>query len=289
LRIGRSGAVLFLGLLLLGGAPLVQSVGGQVERGATTIAATPHVEPLATSTVTTVSSITSTQPLPFAINGTIWQDESGDTCADCTYSVHFESSGSNVFFLAMFYLTDPSCPSAVGTEFVNVDVGSDGSMLNDAPGHTTMQLCTRASNPVVADCGQDALWSTTYSLTVTQNSISGVYQGQYWTWDTAADGSISNCKIDHNYSQPFTLTPVFSTASQSSSATSTAATSQQNTGPTNSPPSQTSSRSSTNSSSTSTSTHTSASGSPGLEIVIVVAVVLVLVAGVSWVFLRTKR
>ena len=221
------------------------------------------------------------------VNGT-WEDNSDGTCTDCTYSVSITNTGPNVFFLAIFYQTDSTCPAALGTELMNVDVGSNGSMLNDAPGFTNIQLCTRASNPVVADCGQQALWSAPYNVTVSQTSISGEYQGQYWTWDTDANGDITNCRIDHNYSQPFTLTPVFSAANQTSStASSSAATSEQNTQPISS--SQSSSRSTTNSSSTSTSTHTKGSGLPGLEIIILAAAVLVVLAGVSWVFLSRRR
>jgi len=253
------------------------------------------VEPLAATSTTAGVSTQPLQSLPSSlagVNDTIWEDSSGGTCADCTYQVFLApGTGPNTYFLAIWYLTDPSCPPAAQTELVNLDIGGNGTMLNDNPGFTHMELCTRASNPIVQDCGQDQIWYVDqFTLTVTQSSISGEYQGQYWTWDTDANGAITNCTIDHNYSQAFSLTPVFSTASQTSStASSSAATSQQSSGPTNSASSHTSSRSSTNSSSTSTSTHTGASGYLGVEIIAAGVVVLLVAAAVSWVFLKRRR
>jgi hypothetical protein len=297
LRLGRSGAVLLVGLLLLGGGPLVQSVGGQVWRGPTTAAASPNVKPLAATSATNSVSTQPLQPLPSSlagVNGTTWEDNSDGTCSGCTYQVFLTPAQGppNTYFLAIWYLTDPACPPAAQTELVNLDIGGNGTMLNDNPGYTHMELCTRASNTIVQDCGQDQIWYVdNFTLTVTQSSISGEYQSQYWTWDTDANGAITNCRIDYNYTQAFSLTPVFSTATQTSStASSSAATPQQSNGPANSPPSHTSSRSSTNSSSTSTSTHAGASGYLGVEIIAAAVVaVLVVLAGVSWVFLLRRR
>jgi hypothetical protein len=282
-------------LLLLGGGPLIRSAAGQVGRGSTTAAASPNVEPLAATSTTNGVSTQPLQPLPSSlagVNDTIWEDNSDGTCSGCTYQVFLmPATGPNTYFLAIWYLTDSTCPPAAQTELVNLDIGANGTMLNDNPGFTHMELCTRASNPIVQDCGQDQIWYVDqFTLTVTQSSISGDYQGQYWTWDTDANGVISNCRIDHNYTQDFSLTPVFSTANQTSStASSSAATSQQNAGPSNSPPSHTSSRSSTNSSSTSTSTHTGASGYLGVEIIAAAAVVLLVAVAASWAFLRRPQ
>ncbi len=269
MRLGPTGAVLLFGLLLLCGGPMLPSAIGHV--GLTSAGVSPHAEPLAAASTTSVS----TQTLPSSltgINNTVWEDSSGGTCADCTYTV-FLSPGSapNTYFLAIWYLTDPSCPPAAQTELVNLDIGANGTMLNDNPGYTHMELCTRASNPIVQNCGQDQIWYVdNFTLTVTQSTISGDYQSQYWTWDTDSNGNISNCSIEYNYTQSFSLTPVFSSTSSSSIAPSSSATSQ-NTGSTSPPPVQTSSSSKTTSSSSSTTTSTNSGGSGHLEVYILAA------------------
>ena len=282
-------AVLFVGLLLLGGGPLIQTAGGQVWTGSSAAAGFPHLEPLASS-ATTTSVSTQTLPSSLAgVNGTTWEDDSGGTCADCTYSVFLQpgTGAPNAYFLAIWYQTDPSCPPAVGTELVNLDIGGNGTMLNDNPGYTNMELCTRASNPIVQDCGQDQLWYVNnFTLTVTQTSISGQYQSQYWTWDTASDGSITNCSIEYNYEQSFTLTPVFSSTSLSSNATTTP---QQNTATGNTSPVQTSGNSkTTTSSSTTTSAHSGGSGYLGVEILAVASGLIVVGVAAYWVVLRKR-
>jgi len=293
LWLGPTGAVLFVGLLLLGGGPLLHSVGGQAGGGSTSAAASPHAEPPAATSTTTNASTQPLQPLPSSlagVNDTIWQDSSGGTCADCTYQVFLTpGTGSpNTYFLAIWYLTDPSCPPAAQTELVNLDIGANGTMLNDNPGYTHMELCTRASNPIVQDCGQDQIWYVDqFTLTVTQSSISGEYQSQYWTWDTASNGAITNCSIENNFEQPFALTPVFSSTSLSSGTTSSA-TSQQNAGNSNPPPVQTSSSSRTTSSSTTTSTHSGGSGHLEVYILAAASVLVVVAAATSWVVLRKK-
>jgi hypothetical protein len=296
LGLGSSGAVLFVGLLLIGGGPLIQSAGGQVGAPSAAAAVSPHVEPLATTSTATTSVSTQTLPPNLAgVNGTIWEDDSGGTCSDCTYSVYLTPGGvstPNSYFLAIWYLTDSSCPPAVQTELVHLDIGGNGTMLNDNPGSTSIELCTRASNPIVQDCGQDQIWYVdNFTLTVTQSSISGEYQSQYWTWDTASDGAITNCSLEYNFTQPFTLTPVFNSTSVSSSAT----TSQQNTSTANTPPVQTSGGSTTSSSSSSSSTTTSrtttstnSGGSGHLGVEILVAASVLVVAAISWVFLRKR-
>ncbi len=281
---GSSVAVLLVGSLLLGGGPLIRTAGGQVGGGSTATAASPHAEPLAGASLP--SSLA-------GVNDTIWEDSSGGTCADCTYQV-FLSPGTapNTYFLAIWYLTDSSCPPAAQTELVNLDIGANGTMLNDNPGFTHMELCTRASNPIVQDCGQDQIWYVdNFTLTVTQSSISGEYRSQYWTWDTASNGAISNCSIENDFTQSFTLTPVFSSTSLSSSTTTT---SQQNNAPANSSPVQTSrsstasSSSSSLSSSTSTSTHSGGSGHLEVYILAAASVLVVVAAAVSWVVLRKR-
>jgi hypothetical protein len=285
LSLGRLGTLLLVGLLLSGGGSLIQSAGGRVWGGSTSAAASPHPKPLAAASTPLPSNLA-------GVNGTTWEDSSGGTCADCTYSVYLTPGGvstPNSYFLAIWYLTDPACPPAVEQELVNLDIGANGTMLNDNPGFTHMELCTRASNPIVQDCGQDQIWYVdNFTLTVTQTSISGEYQSQYWTWDTASNGAISNCSIEYNYAQPFALTPVFSSTSVSSSTT----TSQQNNATANPPPVQTSGSSTTrssalSSSSTTTTTHSGGSGYLGIEILLAVSVLVVVGAG-SWAVLRRR-
>jgi hypothetical protein len=288
MTLGRSGTLLLVGLLLSGGGSLIQSAGGQVLGGSTSAASSPHPEPLAAASTPLPSNLA-------GVNGTTWEDSSGGTCAECTYSVYLTGGGvstPNSYFLAIWYLTDPACPPAVGQELVHLDIGANGTTLNDNAGGDFIELCTRASNPIVQDCGQDQLWYVNnFTLTVTQTSISGWYQSQYWTWDTASNGAISNCSIEYNFTQPFTLTPVFSSTSlSSSSASSSASTSQQNAGNTNTPAGQTSSSSTTGSSSSSTTTSTHSGGSGRLEVEILVAapILFVLLVG-SWFFLRKRQ
>jgi hypothetical protein len=278
-------AVLFVGFLLLGGGPLIQSAGGQVGGGSTSAAASPHAEALAKTPGSLPSNLA-------GINGTTWEDDSGGTCAECTYTVYLTPggvSGPNSYFLAIWYLTDPACPPAVGQELVHLYIGANGTSLNN-PQSDYIELCTRATNPIVQDCGQDQLWYVNnFTLTVTQTSISGQYQGQYWTWDTASDGSITNCSIEYYYYQSFTLTPVFSSTSLSSNATTTP---QQNTATGNTSPVQTSGSSRTTSSSSSSSTtasaHSGGSGYLVVEILAAAAVLLVVGVATYWVVLRKR-
>jgi hypothetical protein len=286
-------AVLFVGLLLLGGGPLIQTAGGQVWAGSRAAAGFSHPEPLASNSTTTGVSTQTLPPSLAGVNGTTWEDDSGGTCADCTYTVFLQAGtgAPNTYFLAIWYQTDPSCPPAVGTELVNLDIGGNGTTLNDNPGFTNMELCTRASNPIVQDCGQDQIWYVNnFTLTVTQTSISGQYQSQYWTWDTASDGSITNCSIENYYYQSFTLTPVFSSTSLSSGATTTP---QQNTATGNTSPVQTSgssktTSSSSSSSSTTTSAHSGGSGYLGVEILAAASVLLVVAVATYWFVLRKR-
>jgi hypothetical protein len=292
LGLERLGVVLFVGLLLVGGGPLIQSVGGQVGAVSTAAATSPPVEPLASTSTATSASTQSLPPSLAGVNGTIWEDDSGGTCAECTYTVYLTAGGvstPNSYFLAIWYLTDPACPPAVEQELVHLDIGANGTTLNDNAGGNFIELCTRASNPIVQDCGQDQLWYVAnFTLTVTQTSISGEYQSQYWTWDTAADGTITNCMLENNFTQPFTLTPVFNSTSVSSSAT----TSQQNPATTNSSPVQTSGSSTTSASSTTTSTTTSTrsggSGHLGVEILAAASAAVVVLAAASWLILRKR-
>lgn len=286
-RFIRFGTLLFIGLLFVNSALLVNSTHMPVVRASIA----PRIELLAIASTTTGlipnSTTTTTQSLPFSMNG-IWEDISDNTCSDCTYLINLQSTSSNGFLLSAWYQTDPNCPAAVGTEMMNVLIGSNGSTLNGAPGYTFMYLCTRASNPIVADCGQPALWSTTYNLTVSQNSISGEYLGQYWTWNTDSNGAISDCSIEYNYSQPFTLTPVYNTTSLSSSAITFQ---QQSTGPNNPVLGQsstsTSQRSTATTSNTSTTTTSSKSGPLRIEILVAAAVLIVVIA-TGIVFLRKR-
>jgi len=153
LRLEPLGAVLFVGLLLLWAGPLFPLAAGQAGIGPTGAADSPHAEPLVPAS-----------PFPpnlAGVNGTTWEDSSGGTCADCTYSVYLSAGGvstPNSYFLAIWYLSDPACAPAVGQELVHLDIGGNGTTLNDNPGSNFIELCTRASNPIVQDCGQSQLW-----------------------------------------------------------------------------------------------------------------------------------
>ncbi|MGA2664248.1 MAG: hypothetical protein ABSF83_04825 [Nitrososphaerales archaeon] len=127
-----------------------------------------------------------------------------------------------------------------------------------------------------------------FTLTVTQTSISGEYQSQYWTWNTASDGAITDCSIENNYEQSFTLTPVFSSTSLSSGAT----TAQQSSATTNPGAVQTSGSSRTSSSSSpsssTTSTHSGGSGYLGVEILAPALLVLVVAVAAFWAVLKKR-
>jgi len=268
----RVGVVLFVGLIMLNGAAMVQSASGQVVGVSSALAQSPLVGPLAT---------TSTAPPTSTLNITgTWQDDSGNVCSDCTFSIKASPlSGPNPYNLYSFtgsYQADPSCPAATGTEFIDsVVFGNNGSTT--AP--FFIGLCTRPTNPIVQNCSQPSLWSTTFNATVSPNTITGAYLSQYWIWNTTSTGAIipSTCHISYTFSQPFTLVRMSSPATPPSNSS----TSQQNSGSPTVPIVQTSTTSSSGSSST------PRSGSGGI-LLPVGLVILLVVVGVGFVLLKFR-
>jgi hypothetical protein len=239
--LSRLGVALFVGLIMLSDGAIIQSASGQVTGGSSARAQSPLIGPLAS---------TSTAPLMSTLNLTgVWQDSSGNICSSCTFEIQASLLSApnpyGLYSLKGNYQADPSCPAATGTEFIDsVVFGNNGSTT--AP--FFMGLCTRPTNAIVQNCSQPSLWDTTFNATVSQNSITGDYESQYWVWNTTSSGAIipSTCHINNNFSEPFTL------VRESSSATppSNSSTSQQNSGSSTVPLVQTSTTSSTSSSST---------------------------------------
>jgi len=290
------GLYLLLGLVVLGGT-LVQ-VPSTPER----VRISP--EPLATTTVTTLSTTLSSTTFP---SGTVALNCPGLNLENCgvwtdgnnnTFSVQ-QFVGNNWFSLTATYLTDPACPPALGTPFfISADFNDSGVTPFVGEIHQpTINTCTRATNPIVENCSQPAIWMTTFNATVHVNagtgqiSIMGQYLNQDWTWDTV-NGTITNCSLDGMSPSDFTLTQVLaSPTTNSTSGTpipSTSTSSQgQGTGNGSGSPGQSSSHSSTTNNST--STHSASSGTPGLALLYVAGVTAVVaVAAVSWSFLRKR-
>jgi hypothetical protein len=263
LRLVQLSVVLILGLLVLTGRPLDQLAGGSVGGAAVSGAAFPRVGPLATnSTTTNVSTLN--------LNGT-WQNAAnGDTYAVLEQPIAQSNGSVRSWFFGATYLTDPGCPGAIGSEYISSGYNTSGIMQGIIGKEGYMKLCTPATNPVVADCGQPAFWTTSFNATVSPDIISGYFLDQYWTWDTGANGSVTNCEMEYNFWQPFSLTPVFASANSSSAS----GTSQQGTGSTTPPTVQASGHSTSSSSSTSTK-----SGLGGL-LPVGLAILLVVVAAV---------
>ena len=263
--------VLVLGLVLITGRPLDQLAGGSV--GGATAAApralSPLISPLATnSTTTNVSTLN--------LNGT-WQNAAnGDTYAVLEQPIVQNGSVHSWFFGAT-YLTDPSCPGAIGSEYISSGYNSSGIMQGTIGKEGYMKLCTPATNPVVADCGQPAFWTTSFNATVSPNIISGDFYDQYWTWDTGANGTITNCELEYSFWQPFTLTPAFASANSSAASSTT----QQGTGSTTPPTGQTSGHSTTSSSSTSTKSGLGGGLLPIGLVILIVAVAAIFVV-IKW-------
>ncbi len=257
--------------------------------------------PLATTTVTSIQYTTQSGQTYLACAGLnsedcgVWQDGNGNT-------FHMEQFiGNGYFELTATYVTDPACPPALSTlYFFDSDFLSNGSSWNHPSLPSTINTCTRATNPIVENCSQPAIWSTTFNATVHANaatgqiSILGQYMNQDWTWDVS-NGTITNCRLDGMSPADFTLTPV-NPAGPSTNSTSgtpipsTSSTSQgQGSGKGNTSPGQTSSHSSSTSTS-SASTHSGSSGVPGFAVLLTaLAVVVVVAAGVSWSILRRPK
>ncbi len=297
------GASLLLVLVLLNMNLQVPSASSPVTAAPAPKADLPMPGPLATTNVTSIQYTTESGQTYLACAGLnandcgVWQDGNGNT-------FHVEQFRGNGYFeLTATYVTDPACPPALSTPyFFDSDFLSNGSSWNHPSLTSTIYTCTRATNPIVENCSQPAIWSTTFNATVHANaatgqiSIMGQYMNQDWTWDVS-NGTITNCRLDGMSPADFTLTPVTPAGSSTSSTAGTpipSSTASQgqgsgngNTGNGNTSPGQTSSRSSSTTSN-STSTH-SGSGVPGFAVLLTaLAVVVVVVAGVSWSILRKR-
>ena len=301
MRFKLLGASLLLTLVLLGVNLQIPSAASPVTAASAPKGALP--EPLETTNVTSIQYTTVSGQAYLACAGLnandcgVWQDGNGNT-------FHVEQFRGNGYFeLTATYVTDLACPPALSTPyFIDSDFLSNGSSWNHPSLPSTIYTCTRAANPIVKNCSQPAIWSTTFNATVHANaatgaiSIMGQYMNQDWTWDVS-NGTITNCRLDGMSPADFTLTPVTPTGPSTSSTAGTpipSSTASQgqgsgngNTGNGNTSPGQTSSRSSSTTSN-STSTH-SGSGVPGFAVLLTaLAVVVVVVAGVSWSILRNR-
>jgi hypothetical protein len=158
-----------------------------------------------------------------------------------------------------------------------------------------MSRCTPASNPIVENCSQPAIWDTTFNATFTNSSITGEFIGQYWTWNTTSSGAITDCQLNYTYAAGFALNRV---APNTTSYYSISSSQKNNSGSGNPPsgnqgssPSSSSSKTS-NSSSTTNSTNTTTTKSGGtlktLIYTAAAAAVLVVGVGVGVIFLRKK-
>ncbi|HXW36622.1 MAG TPA: hypothetical protein VEJ36_01785 [Nitrososphaerales archaeon] len=234
----------------------------------------------------TTSATTPPYNWSFNLTGS-WINNNGDiiVISDTTTTFHGQSGD----FLYGKYLTDTSCPVIIGHYFIQSIDGMAENVVNSTGGITngSMQRCTPANTPLVENCSLNQIWGTTFNATVSENSITGEYEGQYWVWNTTSNGSIipSTCREDYTFSEDFSLTrysPVSVSNSTAVTQSSSSAEGQQS--------SQTS-KSST-SASTSSSSSSSKGSSTGGTLLIGIAgagVVIVIALVLSLVFLRKKR
>jgi hypothetical protein len=293
------GAVLVLGLLFLNGAIQLRSASGSVGDASDAHAALPHADQ-------TGSNSTTATRQPLDLNGT-WQGNNGNTYTITegeTDPGFCEGGGSNpCLSLRAVYLTDPSCPSEVGQTYISAQWNDSNNTIG--PGdNPEMYLCTSSTNPIVQNCSQPADWTTTFNASLTQDSIIGLSQGQYWTWNTTSSGDIipSTCHIEYYTSDAFSLDRIAGNSSTTTSTSSTSSSSYvsppttsgqqssggqtQNSGNGGSPGQGSSSSAAATSSSS--SSRSGSSGSGGILIIVLVAVVAIVGGGISWVILRMR-
>ena len=216
------------------------------------------------------------------------------------------------YFVGSSYLTDPNCSPAVGQLFFATYLNSTGGITGQ-----DMQLCTRATNAIVENCSQPQLWLAPFNATVSENSITGQYESQYWEWNTTSSGAIipSTCYDASNSPEAFSIirlsnstasssTNSSTSSSSSSSSTTSFATFQPSTGTSQSTGSsslpsagsgpvsnnQPSNQNTTNSSTTTTGLTTSGSTGPlGIAIWVAAAAVIVIVLiTTAMIFLRRR-
>jgi len=282
------GAALILGLLLLNGTLQAQSSSssGWVRAASPSHDGSSRASPLAASPTG--------NPIPTTLNiaGT-WQDDQGNT-----YSISEAPNEIGVFYsMQATYLTDPSCPDIVGGWYIRAAWYGSQNTTVIAPGDGDGEM-DRCDTDTAFDtaCGLDEIWQTTFNATLTPNTITGSYLGQYYTYNTTSNGNIApgSCKLSYYPLDTFTLTRVTNAANSSSSTSTSTVTAPPSTSgaqqSSESGSAQTSSRSTTTSTSStsSTSTHSGTSGSLGLEIVAAGAVVVIAGIAVSVAVLRKR-
>ncbi len=276
MRAVQFAATLLLGLLLLSGISLAMSVQTRIMGSIPS-----KVMLLAADTNAQNSS-------SINLNG-IWQDQDD---ANITYRIQETCTAGSSCQVVATYVTDPECPSAIGTTFL-----TRTTLSGNPPfvGNDTMLSCTPADNPIVENCSQPAIWDTTFNATFTNNTITGQYIDQYWTWNTTSNGQITDCRIQYTFANTFTLTraPPNSTSTFStvlSSSTQKPSPGPPTSGGQGSGSSSTSKSANSSTMSNSTSTSSSRPGSVAIAWVYYVAAAagLLAIVGVSLIFLRRK-
>lgn len=115
---------------------------------------------------------------PLNLNG-IWQTSDGDT-------VKLTQNGQGVS--TVFRIGGPCPDGSERSSFIQGQLSGTslaGQMLRCTKDLTLLQ-----------DCSLDDPWQTTFSADVSQNSISGTYRSQYYTWDDVQNGHRVNCHRD---------------------------------------------------------------------------------------------
>lgn len=305
---------LILGLVILNSSVHIQPSNGYVRAAPTPVVGSSRVGVLSANT--TANPVTCSICQSFNLTGT-WQASFNDGSNVSMTESDDYPCGDNTpplgplctkYFVGSSYVGDSVCPAAVGQVFFATYLNSTGGITNQ-----DMQLCTSATNAIVENCSQPQLWSTPFNATVSENSITGQFESQYWEWNTTSSGAIipSTCHDASNSPEDFTLTRLSnsttsssanSTSSSSSQSSSTqfatfqpsTGSSQQSTGSSSLPPggsslvsNQPSSQYSTNSSTTTSLTKSGSAGPLGLEIWVAAAVVIVLIA-ITAIFLRWR-
>jgi len=108
--------------------------------------------------------------------------------------------------MTAIYISDPSCPAIVGEDYLEATI-SPSTNASDIKG--TMMLCS-TNTGLNQNCSLSAIWPTIFNVSISENSITGNYRGEYYTYNVTSDGSIvpGTCVLDHYTSSPFALNRV---------------------------------------------------------------------------------
>jgi hypothetical protein len=87
------------------------------------------------------------------------------------------------------FLAGGPCPNASQRSYLIQ------GQLNGTSLQGQMLRCT-SDLTLLEDCHLTDPWQTTFSATVSQDSISGTYRSQYYTWDNIVNGHRVNCRRD---------------------------------------------------------------------------------------------